>query len=1642
MGKKKLKVISFIFVSLMILSLIGTPTVSWLVNSKFRDDIEAKIQETLHRKADIGYIHLTLWTGPGAKVKGFTILGKDGSQALIQAEQMVVRIRWIPFLFSIGKKIQLSAFTLKNPKFFLERTEEGIWNFEDILPVRSTTAAHSEGRKQKSLNSLGGSVQKVASNTSPPDLALTLDAPVTDPANTNPNGLKSFSINTFNIVDGTVTVQDRVVNKETIFSNISLEAQNITPGSKVPFSLSTEVNGEKTSKIEASGIVGPIPQNGGLEEIGFELKARLEEFILSRFAPYYKKQLGAEFIDGELGGEVKLTGKLGAYLNSEGKLEVTDFLWKDPQVFTSPLKGIHATLNGNFLINFLDNDFKLINSSLVTPALMVDVSGEVQEMKTKPQLNLSIKLENLAWEKLLTLFPSGILPDLIGTSGLSPLRLGGIANINLQPQGSFTDLKLTGTVDLNESHVQYKDLFLKPPGVPGQLAFEAHLEENGLSLSSLLINLNQVQVKAEGSIEDLKTQEPSIDLKVTSQPFLPEKLVELFPNIAGAQSGETIKVSGPGSLELTVKGRPKDLLVEGKINLDQSELMYGSKFRKAPNIQTNLEFSSQRKEDTFNLKNLALQVGTLTLNVAGTVTNFAAPSIWFDLTTNKFELNTLQQQLMPAAAPLLPSDVILTGPTELKLHAEGPVDRLQVVTNLNLTENGITYKDIFAKPVKKKLDLKVNTELDAGKLNIDNVVLSLGDMVVTTTGTLGSLSDPSLDLQVSTNTFSLDTLLEAIPIAAKGLPGELALTGKANLGIKSSGKLEDLNLTGTINLDESHVQYGQVFKKLEGVPGNLNFNAGIKKDETEGSPSLNIANFLIQLGNLAVRVNGSVSNFQDPKLNLDVNTNPFDVVEFQDKLLPGLSLPGLTLTGASQLQVHVEGPLQALEIKSGLNLTKNFIRYEDFFVKPEGTKSELNLNAGLHNGDISIKNLALLLEDLELTAKGTLSKLQSEPLLNLEVLTNEFDVQKLLQKSPVAETSLPPDLSLTGSGKLTIKTEGILSNLRLTGLINMDKGEVGYGNMFKKASGVPGRLEFDTMLKRNRFEIETLKLNINDMVLDIKGFITSFEAPRLDLRLKSNTFAFNQLVSFPGLQNDSGKVDLNLRLKGKWKDLTKGQGITGTVNFKNVQLMIPEWSVPIENLTASAVLTGKEVNIKGLTAHLGSSAFTGNLTIQDLTTPNVQFDLHSPNLNLDELLEKTGTEKKTSRKEGLGMQKPEGIQIASTLPTLETLTSETRIVFVREEKALEPESAAVPIADPEKKVLKTSTEEDLLKRMQAQGVITVAQGTVKKLDFTQLATQVQMLDKIIKLNDLVFNFYDGIHQGSAIIDLNPPQPIYEVNTQLTQVNTDKLLTEKTQLKHIIYGLLFANMNLQGQGFSQENVNRTLVGRGDLEILNGKFTAFSIFHEIAPLFELLGRVGKAKELFRLAEQFKATPKDTKFSLFKGHFNIQNGQADTGDLVIEVHDPDQNLKMILEIIGTLGLADTTLDLVGKLTFFEDFKYYPELIKYFPEQNGKVTIPFPIPIQGTLLQPEFSLTSVEASVVKFAADMAVQRGIQLGLEKILKKREKKVEENLEPQPDSSPETLPEEKPSTSKKSEDMLEDISREILDQIFKKKNKEK
>ena len=251
-----------------------------------------------------------------------------------------------------------------------------------------------------------------------------------------------------------------------------------------------------------------------------------------------------------------------------------------------------------------------------------------------------------------------------------------------------------------------------------------------------------------------------------------------------------------------------------------------------------------------------------------------------------------------------------------------------------------------------------------------------------------------------------------------------------------------------------------------------------------------------------------------------------------------------------------------------------------------------------------------------------------------------------------------------------------------------------------------------------------------------------------------------------------------------------------------------------------------------------------------------------------------------------------------------------------------------------------------------------------------------------------------------MLDGSTPDPRYALRSELVHVDTNKVLTDSVSLADVLYGFVFADASIQGQGFEMEQIVKTLTGNGVIKVAEGKLTTLDLWADLAQIFQQLGTLAKAKELTRIGKELARFSEGTPFSRLEGSFDLKNGSAGSSDMVLEIAEQDLYIALLLD--GDFGL-DTTLDFIGKIRFAPESKYYKDVKKYFgafKQSDGSIELPFPIPIGGTLLKPEFNKQTVQKSVAKFATEMAkqaVKSKVQEEGKKLLEKEGKKLFDTL---------------------------------------------
>ena len=217
--KKKPLVIIGVIVAVILLILLALPM---FVNAnKFKPTLETQLSSALGRKVTIGDISLAIFSG-GVTVSDVAIADdpKFSSAPFLTAKDLTVGVELMPLIFS--KRLEVRSIEIRDPQVALIHSANGTWNY--------STMGNSAGGAKPAASSSGNS--DAAANLTVEKLSLTGGKIVV-----SSTGSKS---------------------KPSVYSDVNLEATNLSTTTSFPFKLSA--TGPGNAAIKVDGKAGPIDQ--------------------------------------------------------------------------------------------------------------------------------------------------------------------------------------------------------------------------------------------------------------------------------------------------------------------------------------------------------------------------------------------------------------------------------------------------------------------------------------------------------------------------------------------------------------------------------------------------------------------------------------------------------------------------------------------------------------------------------------------------------------------------------------------------------------------------------------------------------------------------------------------------------------------------------------------------------------------------------------------------------------------------------------------------------------------------------------------------------------------------------------------------------------------------------------------------------------------------------------------------------------------------------------------------------------------------------------------------------------------------------------------------------------------------------------
>jgi AsmA protein len=590
---------------------------------------------------------------------------------------------------------------------------------------------------------------------------------------------------------------------------------------------------------------------------------------------------------------------------------------------------------------------------------------------------------------------------------------------------------------------------------------------------------------------------------------------------------------------------------------------------------------------------------------------------------------------------------------------------------------------------------------------------------------------------------------------------------------------------------------------------------------------------------------------------------------------------------------------------------------------------------------------------------------------------DSLDFGKLKSTLPAVKAALPKDADI--SGILTVKDlrlKGTLKKLSLKGALDGTGATVNFGNTLHKAAGVPLTIATEAQFGAGLLRLGQTKMKLHTMELSSKGDIGLGNAAMLNLSLVSNRFSLHGWERIVPLLQDyqlSGDVEVQATtVQGR---IGKGEipRIQGTLALSGVSAKPPQFPKPIKDLDTRIDFTGQRATLKDTTLSLGNSRIRLAADIERFSPLTLTYKLSTPEIWPADFQAALPEERKAD--------------------VIRNLSSEGTVGAKDGAFAF-------------------------------RGKLTSADGTLYKINYKELGTNLVVENKIASIRNLRVNALNGSLQADGQYAFNNPTPRFSLASKAQGLDLRELYRSvDPKSSRDIQGRLNADMKVSGSGKEWSEIKPSLQGQGQAEVLQGALLDFNIADNV--LSGVTGIPGLTSLVDpqvrkKYPETFEA--KDTEFKELKALFDLADARMNVKDMRIVAAD------YTVQGHGWVDFerrADFQSVLVLSQRLSADLGRSAREVTYMFNNQNQVEMPFSL--SGTL--PRLKARPDAGYIGKI-----VQRGfLRRGTEEL--ERRFFGKERSAPSGESAPQAAPSDQKREKKK--DSTEELIRRGLEQFFKR-----
>jgi len=437
-------------------------------------------------------------------------------------------------------------------------------------------------------------------------------------------------------------------------------------------------------------------------------------------------------------------------------------------------------------------------------------------------------------------------------------------------KGRLDDFKAKGEFRVTRLNLDYPQVFharLTPKLLKG--AYHLKLSGSDLEISSVKLDLDGLKVEGECRLSDIKSKDPRITAKASSNRFNLRNFRSFIPyGIIVDDTADFIEQKIPGGLfrleHGRLDGRVSQILhmelgrnyniLSIKADVEEGVVDYGSGIPVFSGIRGGLELAGK----DFLLKGMTGRFGTSPLSLEGRITDYPL------LVPCQYLFSAKVQPRQKEAAWLLGKGLTaFSDASPLNLTGEGTTALYRLTGDCDLSSASYTFKELIAKPASRPNTLSFNMNFDKEQFRITGLNYQLAPLSLSATAV--SRYDGPVSFDVKTNQFQTAEVGHIVPTVRKYHP-----TGQAQLQLHAAGPdMDRLAWSGNAALSGVSFRPGEKVKPVTGVNGTIRIDG----------ETLETSQISARLGSSTISGRGTLSGFNAPSFTLAFASPSLDLAD-------------------------------------------------------------------------------------------------------------------------------------------------------------------------------------------------------------------------------------------------------------------------------------------------------------------------------------------------------------------------------------------------------------------------------------------------------------------------------------------------------------------------------------------------------------------------------------------------------------------------------------------------------------------------------------------------------------------------------------------------------------------------------------------